>query len=277
MHTSLLLAAWRGQASPALDLIGTTIEEVRARGEGRALGLAEYATALLYNGLGRYDDALAAATRACQYEDLGYFGWSLAELVEAAARSGRPGSGERALDDLTERTRAAGTEWALGTAACSRALLSEGEAADALYQEAIERLGHCRIAVQLARARLLYGEWLRRRNRRQESRAALRAAYETFSRFGADGFAERARRELSATGETARRRTVGADARLTSQEAQIAGLAGDHTNAEIAARLFISPRTVEWHLSNVFAKLGVSSRRQLRAALSPARTGAPSR
>ncbi|MEU6216540.1 AAA family ATPase [Streptomyces sp. NPDC047022] len=275
MYTSLILAAWRGHASPALDLIETSIEEVRARGEGRVLSLAEYATAVLYNGLGRYDAALAAATRACQYEDLGFFGWSLAELIEAAVRSGQPQSGEAALDELTERTRATGTEWALGTAACSRALLSDDQAADALYREAIERLGHCRIVVQLARARLLYGEWLRRRNRRQESRAQLRCAHEAFSRFGAGGFAERARRELLATGETVRKRTPGADAELTSQEAQIARLAGDHTNSEIAAQLFISPRTVEWHLGNVFAKLGVSSRRHLRSALSPPRTGMP--
>ncbi|GAA3882566.1 hypothetical protein GCM10022207_56830 [Streptomyces lannensis] len=163
----------------------------------------------------------------------------------------------------------------MGTAACSRALLSDDQAADALYREAVERLGHCRVAVQLARARLLYGEWLRRRNRRQEGRAQLRSAYEAFSRFGADGFAERARRELLATGETVRKRTVGADAELTSQEAQIARLAGDHTNSEIAAQLFISPRTVEWHLGNVFAKLGVSSRRHLRSALSPSRSGTP--
>jgi DNA-binding CsgD family transcriptional regulator len=259
--------------SPALDLIETTIEEVRARGEGRVLSLAEYATALLYNGLGRYDAALAAATRACQYEDLGFFGWSLAELIEAAARSGQPESGEAALDDLTERTRATGTEWALGTEACSRALLSDDQAADALYREAIEHLGRCRIAVQLARTRLLYGEWLRRQNRRQESRTQLRSAYEAFNRFGAHGFAERARRELLATGETVRKRTVGAVAELTSQEAQIARLAGDHTNSEIGAQLFISPRTVEWHLGNVFAKLGVSSRRHLRSALSPPKPG----
>ncbi|MGI5142443.1 MULTISPECIES: helix-turn-helix transcriptional regulator [unclassified Streptomyces] len=273
MYTSLVLAAWRGRVSPALDLIESTIEEVRARGEGRVLSLAEYATALLYNGLGRYDAALAAATRACQYEDLGFFGWSLAELIEAAARSGQPESGEAALDDLTERTRATGTEWALGTEACSRALLSDDQAADALYREAIEHLGRCRIAVQLARTRLLYGEWLRRQNRRQESRTQLRSAYEAFNRFGAHGFAERARRELLATGETVRKRTVGAVAELTSQEAQIARLAGDHTNSEIAAQLFISPRTVEWHLGNVFAKLGVSSRRHLRSALSPPKPG----
>lgn len=270
MYTSLVLAAWRGQESQARGLIETTIEEVRARGEGRVLSLAEYATAVLHNGLGRYEDALAAATRACQYEDPGFFGWALAELIEAAARSGQPAAAASALEKLTERTHTSGTEWALGTEACSRALLSDGEAADALYRKGIEHLGRCRVAVQLFRARLLYGEWLRRQNRRQESRAQLRSAYEAFSRVGAGAFAERARRELLATGETVRKRTVGADAELTGQEAQIAGLARDgHTNSEIAAQLFISPRTVEWHLGNVFTKLGVSSRRHLRSVLSP--------
>ncbi|MFE0513715.1 LuxR C-terminal-related transcriptional regulator [Streptomyces sp. NPDC058964] len=268
MYSSLVLAAWRGRESQALDLISTTIEEVRARGEGRSLALAECATALLYNGLGRYAAALPAAARACRYEDLGVFGWALAELIEAAARSGQPETAAAALETLTERTRASGTAWALGVGACSRALLSDDQAADALHQEAIEHLGHCRIMVQLARARLLYGEWLRRRNRRQESRTQLGRAYEVFNRIGADGFAERARRELLATGETVRKRTVGALDELTSQEAQIARLAKDgNTNAEIAAQLFISPRTVEWHLGNVFTKLGVSSRRHLRTAL----------
>ncbi|MGW0207452.1 AAA family ATPase [Streptomyces sp. NPDC003233] len=269
MYASLVLAAWRGRESEALDLIGTTVEEVRARGEGRSLALAEYATALLYNGLGRYDAALAAAMRACRYEDLGFFGWALAELIEAAARSGQPETAAAPLGMLTEHTRAGGTAWALGVGACSRALLSDDEAADALYQEAIEHLGHCRITVHLARARLLYGEWLRRRNRRQESRRQLGPAYEVFSCIRADGFAERARRELLATGETVRKRTAGALDELTSQESQIAGLARDgNTNAEIAAQLFISPRTVEWHLGNVFTKLGVSSRRHLRTVLS---------
>ncbi|SFS35960.1 LuxR C-terminal-related transcriptional regulator [Streptomyces sp. ok210] len=270
MYTSLVLGAWRGQESQALGLIEATIKEVRARGEGRALALAEYATALLHNGLGHYDVALAAATRACQYEDLGIFGWALIELIEAAVRSGQPEVAAAALGKLTERTGASGTDWALGAEACSRALLSDDQAADALYQEAIERLGRGRITVSLARAHLLYGEWLRRRNRRQDSRTQLRTAYETFSRIGAEGFAERARRELLATGETVRKRTVDTLARLTSQEAQIAGLAREgKTNGEIAAQLFISSRTVEWHLGNVFTKLGVSSRRQLRSVLSP--------
>jgi len=264
-YTSLVLLAWRGQESEALEVIEAGIEDVTARGEGRALGLAEYATAVLHNGLGRYDAALAAAQRACQYEDLGFFGWALTELVEAAARSGRLETAAEALEALTGRTRASGTEWALGLEARSRALLSDGQAADALYQEAIGRLGKTRIVVQLARARLLYGEWLRRANRRQDAREALRAAYEMFSRIGTDGFAERARRELAATGETVRKRTVETFAELTSQEAQIARLAREgRSNQEIAAELFISPRTVEWHLGNVFSKLGITSRKDLR-------------
>ncbi|MEW2383811.1 AAA family ATPase [Micromonospora sp. NPDC047707] len=270
MYTSLVLNAWRAEETEAMDLIETTIEEVSARGEGRTVSLAHYATAALYNSLGHYETALAAAIRACQYEDLGFFGWALAELIEAAARSGQPESAAAALDKLTVRTRASGTPWALGVEACSRALLSDDQVADALYREAIEHLGRCRIVVHLARARLLYGEWLRRRNRRQESRTQLRSAYDAFSRMGAEGLAERARRELLATGETVRKRRTGTATELTSQEAQIARLARDgHTNSEIAAQMFISPRTVEWHLGNVFGKLGVSSRRQLRTALSP--------
>ncbi|MCX4574946.1 AAA family ATPase [Streptomyces sp. NBC_01571] len=270
MYSELVLGAWRGRETQALAGIEKTIEEVRPRGEGRVIGLAEYATAVLYNGLGRYEDALAAATRACRFEDLGFFGWALAELIEAAARNGQPEAAVSALARLSERTRACGTEWALGTEACSRALLSDDRAAESLYQEAIERLERCRVTVHQARARLLYGEWLRRRNRRHDSRTQLRTAYETFTRVGAEGFAERARRELLATGETARKRTFGTDSELTGQEAQIAGLAGEGlTNTEIAAQLFISSRTVEWHLGNVFAKLGLSSRRQLRSALPP--------
>ncbi|MDX3234509.1 AAA family ATPase [Streptomyces sp. ME03-5709C] len=274
MYTPLLLAAWRGQESRVMELIEHHIREVGDRGEGRALGLAEHSTALLYNGLGRYDAALEAATRACRYEDLGFLGWTLFELIEAAARGGRPEAAATALERLTERTRASGTQWALGMEACARALLSgDDRAAEAFHRTAVEHLGRCRIAVHLARARLLYGEWLRRRGSRQEARTQLRAAHETFSGLGADGFAERAHRELRATGESVRKRTVDTAHRLTGQEAQIAALARDgHTNSEIAAQLFISPRTVEWHLGNVFAKLGVSGRRQLRTALSPAKT-----
>ena len=262
---SLVLLAFQGRESHALEVIEADIEDATERGEGRALGLAQYATAVLYNGLGRYEVALAAAQRACQYEDPGFFGWALTELIEAAARSGRHETAAEAFEALAERTRASGTEWARGIEARSRALLSEGQVADVLYQEAIGRLGRSRVAVHLARARLLYGEWLRRENRRQDAREPLRAAYDMFGRFGADGLAERARRELVATGETARKRTVENYAELTVQEAQIARLARDgHSNQEIAVELFISPRTVEWHLGNVFSKLGITSRKDLR-------------
>jgi DNA-binding CsgD family transcriptional regulator len=264
-YASLVLAGWRGQEVAALDLIEAGIKDATARGEGRAIGVAEYATAVLYNGLGRYETALAAARRACQYEDLGYFCWSLTELIEAAARAGDPEAGAHGVAVLAERTRASGTDWALGIEARSRALLSSGQAADDLYREAIQRLGHTQVAVHLARAQLVHGEWLRRENRRQDAREALRNAYEIFSRAGADGFAERARRELLATGETVGKRTVDKLTDLTAQEAQVAHLARDGlTNPEIAAQLFISPRTVEWHLGNVFSKLGITSRKGLR-------------
>jgi DNA-binding CsgD family transcriptional regulator len=230
--------------------------------------LAEYATAVLYNGLGRYEDSFAAAQRACEQDDLGLFGWGLVELIEAAARSGNPEIGRGALRRLEERARAVGTDWALGMEARSRALLSDGHAADALYREAIERLTRSRIAVHLARAHLLYGEWLRRENRRLDARRQLRLADDMFSRAGAGGFAERARRELLATGESLRKRMAETSEALTAQEAQIARLARDDlTNSEIGAHLFISPRTVEWHLGHVFAKLDITSRRQLRRAL----------
>jgi len=268
MYTSLVLAAWRGQEAQATAMVRTSIEDATARGEGRAIALADYATAVLYNGLSRYQDSLAAAQRVCEHDDLGLFGWGLTELVEAAVRSDRPDIGATALRRLEERTRAAGTEWALGIEARSRAMLSDGEAADALYREAVERLARTRITVHLARAQLLYGEWLRRGNHRVEARQQLYRAHDTFSRAGADGFAERARRELLATGETLRRRTVETHEELTAQEAQIARLARDDlTNPEIAARLFISSRTVEWHLGKVFAKLDITSRKQLRRAL----------
>ncbi len=264
-YPALTLAAWQGEETRALELIGVAVKDATAKGEGRALGLAGYATAVLYNGLSRYDAALAGARRACEHEDLGFFGWSLAELVEAGARGGAAGEASAALRQLSERTRAAGSQWALGVEARSRALLSDGPAADALYREAIDRLGRGRVAVELARARLVYGEWLRREQRRAEAREHLRAAHDMFGRFGAAAFAERARRELQATGETIRKRAADTRDALTVQEAQVARLAADgHTNPEIAAQLFISPRTAEYHLHKVFSKLGISSRRQLR-------------
>jgi DNA-binding CsgD family transcriptional regulator len=261
----MILAAWRGEETRALELIEAVVRDATAMGAGRVLGLAWYATAVLHNGLGGYEAALVGARRACEYEDLGFFGWSLAELVEAGARSGASDEASAALRQLSARTCGAGSEWALGIQARSRALLSDGPAADTLYREAIDRLGRGRVAVHLARAHLVYGEWLRREQRRAEAREHLRAAHDMFGRFGATAFAERTRRELQATGETVRKRTADTRDALTVQEAQVARLAAEgHTNPEIGARLFISPRTAEYHLRKVFSKLGVSSRRELR-------------
>jgi DNA-binding CsgD family transcriptional regulator len=228
----------------------------------------EYITAVLYNGLARYEAALAGARQACDHDDLCFFGWSLVELVEAAARSGAHDVAADALRQLDERARAAGTDWALGTLARSSALLRDGRSADALYREALERLERCRIVVHLARAHLVYGEWLRRENRRVDAREQLRIAYEMLGRVGAEAFAERARGELLATGETVRKRTVESRDVLTAQEALVARLAAQgRTNPEIGAQLFISSRTAEYHLHKVFTKLGISSRRSLRDAL----------
>jgi DNA-binding CsgD family transcriptional regulator len=266
-YTSLVLAAWRGQDARTSELIEASVRDATARGEGRAITIADYATAVLDNGLGRYDAALAAAGRASEHDQLNLLGWALIELIEAGARSARPEIAGAALRRLGERTQASGTNWALGIQARSRALLSDGQAAETLYREAIQRLARTRIAVHRARAELLYGEWLRRENRRLDARDQLRRAYDMFSRIGADAFAERARRELLATGETVRKRTVDTFDQLTGQEAQIARLAGEgQTNPEIGARLYISPRTVEWHLRNVFTKLDISSRKELRSA-----------
>ena len=261
---SFMLAAWRGVEAEALDLFGWGLGNVIARGEGRGLGGWGYGTAVLYNGLGRYDVALAGAQRACEYEDLSLFGFALAELVEAGARSGEYDEAAAALKHVEERTGAAGTDWALGVQARSRALLSDGPDADSLYREAIDRFERSRITVHLARAHLVYGEWLRRENRRIAAREQLRAAHEMFSTMGAEAFAERARRELLATGETARKRTVETHDALTPQEAQIARLARDGlSNPEIGAQLFLSPRTVQYHLHKVFQKVGLTSRNQL--------------
>jgi DNA-binding CsgD family transcriptional regulator len=276
-YTSLVLAAWRGHEAEALELIEASREDATSRGEGRAITLAEYATAVLYNGLGGYQGALTAAQRACEHDDLGLFGWALIELVEAAARSGEPELAGDALEQLAERTRLSGTDWALGIEARSRALLSNGRTAEDLYLEATERLDRCRIKVHLARTHLLYGEWLRRENRRIDARKTLRTAHEMFSTMGAEAFAERAARELLATGEKARKRTADTRDQLTAQETQIAELArAGHSNPEIGAQLFISPRTVEYHLHKVFTKLEISSRNELQRVLpSEAREAQP--
>jgi DNA-binding CsgD family transcriptional regulator len=266
-YGALGVAAFRGHEAEATELFQAAMDGVTSRGEGRGV-TSQYAAALLYNGLGRYDKALAAAELVCEYDDVGVLGWSLAELVEAAVRSGQPRRASDALQRLSETTRASGTDWALGTEARSRALLSKGQTAENCYREAIERLGRTRMRPAVARAHLLYGEWLRRENRRQDARAELRTAHGLFTTMGIEAFAERARRELLAAGDTVRKPTVETASELTAQEAHIARLAaGGRTNVEIGAQLFLSTRTVEWHLSKVYAKLGVGSRRELRRAL----------
>jgi DNA-binding CsgD family transcriptional regulator len=267
-YASLMLAAWRGNRADGLELIQAGRLRVTARGEGMGLGITEWATALLHNGCGRYAEALAAARRGCEHDDVGLLAWALVELIEAAARTGDTDAASAALERLSQRTQASGTDWALGIEAGSRALLSDRRDAEPLYREAVERLARSRGVVHLARARLLYGEWLRQENRRLDAREQLRAAHETFRSVGAEGFAERARRELVATGETAPRRTVETRDALTPQEAQIARMASERqTNTEIGAKLFISPRTVEYHLRKVFTKLDIDSRKDLRGAL----------
>jgi DNA-binding CsgD family transcriptional regulator len=265
----LVLAAWRGREAEASKLIDAVVDEAVSRGEGLGATVTQWARAVLYNGLGRYEDALAAAERASGHpEDLAVFNWGLAELIVAAVRSGHMERAAAALERLTEITRASGTDWALGIEARSRALLSAGDAAERLYREAIERLGRTRVRVELGRAHLVYGEWLRRERRRVDAREQLRTAHEMFTAMGLEAFAGRAARELLATGERARRRTVETREDLTAQQAQVARLARDGlSNHEIGARLFISARTVEYHLHKVFSKLNIRSRAQLPLAL----------
>jgi DNA-binding CsgD family transcriptional regulator len=263
-YARLMMSAWRGDQAQMHEVADKVLPGANARGEGYTLGIWAWMTALMHNGHGRYGEALADAQRACEHDDVIAYGWSLAELIEAGAYLGRRGEAAAALDSLSERTRASGTDWALGTEAGARALLSEGAEAETLHREAIEGLARSRGLVHLARARLRYGEWLRRENRRIDAREQLRAAHEMFSGIGAEGFSERARRELLATGETARRRTDDARGVLTAQEAQIARLANEGlSNPEIGAQLFISPRTVQYHLRKVFLKLDITSRNQL--------------
>jgi DNA-binding CsgD family transcriptional regulator len=260
------LAAMRGHEKHAEQLIQDTLNDATARGQGVGLNMMYSARAVLCNGHGRYEDALAAAQEAAADPlELGPTKWSLAELVEAGVRSGDTGVAAGAFDLLSGMTRASGTELALGIEAAKGALLREDDTAEELYREALERLGHTRIRVELARAQLLYGEWLRRQGRRVDARAQLRMAYERLSAMGVEGFADRARHELAATGETVRKRSADTHGELTPQEAHIARLVAEgRTNPEIAAALYVSPRTVEWHLRKIFTKLGISSRRQLR-------------
>jgi DNA-binding CsgD family transcriptional regulator/tetratricopeptide (TPR) repeat protein len=275
LRTSIVLANWRGRDAEAVALIEARRQDVLRRGEGLWLAANDWGSAIRYNGLGRYEDALSLAEQAAETaRGLGPSILLLAELIEAAARSGQAERATGPLAQLAEIAQAAGTDWALGTHARAAAMLAEGEAAERLYREAIERLSRVRSCATLARARLLYGEWLRREHRRVDAREQLRVAHTMLSDMGMEAFAERARRELLATGETVRKRSVASLDELTPQEVQVARLAvGGQTNPEIAAQLFLSPRTVEWHLRKVFGKLGVGSRKELRGALSAA--GAP--
>src|SRR5580704_3450387 len=266
---AMLLASLRGDQGEATPLIEATIADATARGQGVAVTYAHWAAAILANGLGRYADALAAAREASQDSPALFVAmWALPELTEAATRTGNAHIASDALARLAETTQAGATDFGLGMEARSRALVSEGETAERCYREAIDRLGRTQLRPELARAHLLYGEWLHRENRRRDARAELRTAYDLFTAIGMGAFAGRARRELLATGDTVRERTVQTASELTAQEAHIARLAVDgRTNAEIGAQLFLSTRTVEWHLSKVYTKLGVGSRRELRRAL----------
>jgi ATP/maltotriose-dependent transcriptional regulator MalT len=268
-HAALALAGIRGQEAETTELIDGIITEATAGGQGTAIQYARWANSVLMNGLGRYEEALAAAVEASEdTPELHIATWALSELIEAATRTDNAALAKGALVRLREQTEASDADWPLGIYARSCALLSEGEAAERLYREAIDRLGRTRLRPECARAHLLYGEWLRRENRRVDARAQVRAAHELFVTIGMEAFAERARGELQATGERVRRRAVETRDDLTAQELQIARLARNGlSNPEIGARLFLSPRTVEWHLRKVFTKLGIHSRQEISRAL----------
>jgi DNA-binding CsgD family transcriptional regulator/tetratricopeptide (TPR) repeat protein len=268
--SAMTLAAFRGREAEARALIESVSKEATALGQGVVVELTEWLFALLCNGVGRYQEAVARVRHASEesQEELFVSTWTAIELLEAASRSDNLEVARIALERIVGATAFAGTDSALGILARSRALLSDGATADELYREAIERLSRTRLRPELARAHLLYGEWLRRENRRVDAREQLRTAYEILVEIGMDAFAERARKELHASGEKVRKRTVETRDDLTAQERQIARLARDGlSNPAIGARLFLSPRTVEWHLHNVFAKLGIRSRRELSSAL----------
>jgi DNA-binding CsgD family transcriptional regulator len=268
-YGALVLAAYRGVEEEARVLIDATITEATSGGQGTAVQFAHYTNAVVKNAGGHYEEALAAAIKAADdTPELVVARWSLNELIEAASRTQSTDAGEDALARLGDHANGSDTDWALGSLARAQALLSDGEEAERLYREAIERFGRTPLRPELGRTQLLYGEWLRRENRRTDAREQLRSAHHAFLSMGADGFAERARNELVSTGEKVRKRTVETRDELTAQEAQIARLAAEgYTNPEIGAKLFLSPRTVEWHLRKVFSKLGITSRRQLGSAL----------
>ncbi|MFJ6895675.1 AAA family ATPase [Streptomyces hokutonensis] len=271
-YGAMSLACWQGRGQDAARLVETAVEEATAHGEGIGLSLAHHSASVLYNGLGRFEEALASAERAAAYpEELGHSHWSLVELIEAAVRSGQPARAQAALERLTVSTGSAGTPWALGVEARCRALLCDGDGddeAERRYRESIAHLSATSARAELARSHLLYGEWLRRQRRRADARVQLRTAHGMTEAMGMAAFAARARRELRATGETARKRAAATRPELTPQEAQIARLAREGlSNPEIGTRLFLSPRTVQYHLGKVFSKLDITSRGQLRGVL----------
>ena len=271
-YAALTLAVFRGQEAEAAELISTATKDAERRGEGKWLPFVRWATAVLYNSLGQYDKALAAAQQGSLVDSANGLqrtaNWAAVEFIEAAVRSGTPERAAGALQRLAQTTRASSTDWARGIEARSRALVSEGTDADARYREAIDYLARTPLRVELGRAHLLYGEWLRRQRRIRDARDQLRRAHKLFTGFGMEAFAERARIELRATGAQALKRTAGTPDVLTAQEALIARLASTGaSNSQIAAQLFISPATVAYHLSKVFAKLGISSRSQLARTL----------
>jgi DNA-binding CsgD family transcriptional regulator len=265
----LPLAAFRGQEDEVKRLVRSSTKDFVDTGEGMGLTMAQWASAALSNGLARYEDALDAATQAAEYpHELWFSNWVAVELIEAASRTGEIERASDALGRLSSTARAGASDWGLGVEARSRALLSHGESAERLYVEAIERLGRTPLRLDLARARLLYGEWLRRERRRSDAREQLRTALEMFTAMGVEAFGGRAERELLATGERVRKRSVETRDELTAQEAQVARLARDGlSNAEIGARLFISQHTVAYHLRKVFSKLDIVSRNQLERVM----------
>jgi DNA-binding CsgD family transcriptional regulator len=263
-----VLAAWRGEEAEAVHLTEGIVGDANLRGLPNLVNFALMARAVLFNGVGRYRDACACARQAFGYDHFGYKTLVVPELAEAASRTGDVALVDAALEWLSERTRVTPTDWALGMEARIRALRGEGDDAERWYRESVERFGRTEIRAHRARSHLLYGEWLRRQNRRVDAREQLRTAYQMLTAMGIEGFAERARQELIATGETVHKRSVETNTTLTAQEALIARLARDgRTNPEIGAQLFLSARTVQYHLRKVFTKLGIESRRELHAAL----------
>jgi DNA-binding CsgD family transcriptional regulator len=264
-----MLAGWSGQESVLQSLAEAAVREAHLRREGIAIAMSEYSRAVLANGSARYEEAFSAASRASENpREIAINNWGLIELIESAARTGRRDVATDALNRLARKTRASGTDWALGVESRARALVSDGATAEALFRNAIDHLERTLVRAELARAHLLYGEWLRREGRRADARAQLSTAHDMLVDMGAHAFAERTRRELTGTGVKARKRIDETRDDLTAQEHQIAQLArGGLSNPEIGAMLYISPRTVEWHMRKVLAKLGINSRRQLREAL----------